>query len=83
MRRLVLLVRDGDRDAALFLFGRVVDLIDADFLRQPLGREAMHDRRRQRRLSVVDVTRRADVDVRLLALELLLCHLCSSQTDVA
>ena len=72
--RLVLLVRDGDRNPALLLFGRVIDLIDADFLRQPLGCKAVHDRRRQRRLPVVDVTGRTDVDVRLLALELLFRH---------
>ncbi len=67
--RLVLLMRDGDRNPALFLLGSVVDLIDTDFLRQPLGRKAMHDCRGQRRLTVIDVTGRPDVYVGLGALE--------------
>ena len=37
LRRLVLLVRDGDGNAALFLFGRVVDLVDAARSRKTLG----------------------------------------------
>ena len=32
LRRLVLLVRDGDRDTALFFFGRVVDVVDVALL---------------------------------------------------
>ena len=35
LRRLVLLVRDRNRNAALFLFGRVVDLVDAAALASP------------------------------------------------
>ena len=45
----------------------------ADLLGEHVG-----DRGGQRRLAVVDVADRADVDVRLVALELLLAHLCCS-----
>ena len=56
------------------LFRRLVDLVEGHLLRQPLGRLNRRDRRRQRRLPVVDVPDRADVHVRLGALELCLCH---------
>src|SRR5918998_717260 len=71
---LVLDVRGRDRDAALLLLGRVVDLLER--LRLPAEPLAQHlgDGRRQRRLAVVDVTDGADVDVRLVALELLFGH---------
>ena len=75
--RLVLHVRRGDRDAALALFRRLVDLVVRHELRAALRRQHLGDRRRQRRLAVVDVTDRADVHVRLVALELLLGHLGS------
>ena len=75
---LVLDVRDRDRDPALLLFRRLVDLVER--------REGVHvrvlvvqhlgDRRGQRRLAVVDVTDGADVDVRLGPLELGLRHWC-------
>ena len=65
LRRLVLLVRDGDRDAAFLFLGRVVDVVDVALLDVGiLGCEAVDDGRRQRRLAVVDVTRGPDVDVR-------------------
>ena len=78
---LVLDVRGRDRDPALLLLGRVVDLLEALDLAAALLGEDLRDRSGQRRLAVVDVTDRADVDVRLVALELLLGHLslsCSS-----
>ena len=78
---LVLDVRRRDRDPALLLLGRVVDLVKALRLAAHLLGEDLRDRSGQRRLAVVDVTDRADVDVRLGALELLLGHLslsCSS-----
>jgi hypothetical protein len=64
-----------DRDATLFLFRSVVDLIH-DQLLGPRPRLGQHlgDRRRQRRLAVVHVTDRADVHMRLGPLEFLLCH---------
>ena len=71
---LVLDVRRRDRDAARLLFRRLVDLVvgregRAAGLGQHLG-----DRRRQRRLAMVDVTDRADVAVRLVAIEFFLGH---------
>src|SRR5439155_11128064 len=75
---LVLYVRRGDRDTALLLLGRVVDLLEAPSLPAVLLGEDLRDRGRQRRLAVVDVPDRAYVDVRLIALELLLRHWCLS-----
>ena len=73
---LVLDVGDGDGDAALTLLGRVVDRVEGAVLGLALQRQVLGDRRGERRLAVVDVTDRADVDVRLVALELLLGHVC-------
>jgi hypothetical protein len=72
--RLVLDVRGGDRDAALALLRSVVDLLERAGLAAVRVSEHLGDRRRQRRLAVVDVTDGPDIDVRLAALELLLCH---------
>ena len=71
---LVLDVGDGDGDPALALLGGVVDRVEGAVLRLALQGEVLGDRRGQRRLAVVDVADRADVDVRLGALELLLGH---------
>jgi hypothetical protein len=70
--RLVLDVRRVDRDAAGLLLGRVVDRLEAPGRAAGLLGENARDRRGQRRLAVVDVTDRADVEMRLAALELLL-----------
>jgi hypothetical protein len=74
--RLVLDVRDRDRDAALLLFRRLVDLIERVVLIEVRVLVVQHlgDRRGQRRLTVVDVTDGADVHVRLGPLELRLSH---------
>jgi hypothetical protein len=69
---LVLDVRGRDRDPALFLLGRVVDLLEAFLLGLTLAGERFRDRCSERRLAVVDVTDGADVHMRLIALELLL-----------
>src|SRR3954452_2848012 len=74
---LVLDVGDGDGDAALTLLGRVVDRIEGAVFGLALQRQVLGDGGGERRLAVVDVTDRADVDVRLVALELLLGHLVS------
>ena len=71
---LVLDVGDGDGDAPLTLFGRVVDRVEGAVLGAALERQVLGDGRGERRLAVVDVPDRADVDVRLGALELLLGH---------
>ena len=71
---LVLDVGRLDRDAALLLLGRLVDLVEGDRGPAALLGEHLRDRGRQGRLAVVDVPDGADVDVRLRALELLLAH---------
>ena len=73
---LVLDVRGGDRDPAFLLLGSVVDLLEAAGFAAPLLRQHGRDGSGQRRLAMVDVTDGADVDVRLVALELLLRHFC-------
>ncbi len=72
--RLVLDVADGDRDAALPLLGSVVDLVEGAEVSAAGQRQELRDRCGQRRLAVVDVPDRADIDVRLAAVELLLGH---------
>jgi hypothetical protein len=64
--RVVLHVRRADRDAAGPLFRRLVDLVVSLELRHALQAEHASDRRGQRRLSMVDVTDGADVDVGLV-----------------
>ncbi len=79
--RLVLHVRHRDGDPPLALFRRVVDGIKRPELHLwVVLREHLGDRRRQRRLAMIDVPDRPDVHVRLAALEFLLRHfvLCSS-----
>ncbi len=71
---LVLHVRDGDGDAALALFGGLVDLVERREVGLALGCPALRDGSGERRLTMVDVTDGADVHVRLGALELLLGH---------
>jgi hypothetical protein len=66
---LVLDMRGRDGDAAGLFFRRCVDLVVGLEVTEILG-----DRSRQRCLAVVNVTNRADVYVRLVALELTLCH---------
>jgi len=75
VRRLVLDVRRRDRDPARLLFRRLVDLVVGRERRAARLRQNLRDRRRQRRLAVVDVTDRPDVAVRLVPLEFRLCHL--------
>ena len=72
--RLVLDVRGGDRDAAFLLLGSVVDLREGAGLGASLLGQHRRDGSGQRRLAMVDVTDGPDVDVRLVALELLLRH---------
>src|SRR5450432_4431614 len=72
--RLVLDVGDRDRDPPLAVFGGVVDRVEGAILRPAFQGEVLGDRRGQAGLAVVDVTDRADIDVRLGPLELLLRH---------
>ena len=73
---LILHVRHRDRHRLGVIAYRPAlgDVLVADDLRQPLFRLHLDDRRRQRRLAVVDVTDRANVHVRLGALEFLFRH---------
>src|SRR6266403_767727 len=82
-RRFVLHVRNRNGDAALALFRSVINRIkrpESDLgvvLAQHLG-----NRRRQRRLAMVNVPNGSDVYMRLVALEFLLRHsLCSSNQN--
>src|SRR5579883_2406525 len=72
--RLVLDMRRRDRDAALALLRRLVDLVVGRERRTAGLRQDLGDRRRQRRLAVVHVPDRADVAVRLIPLEFRLRH---------
>ena len=74
---LVLHVRDRDRDPPRLLLRRLVDLVVRQELREVLLRQNLRDRRRQRRLPVVDVPNRPNIQMRLRTLELLLRHLPS------
>ena len=74
--RLVLDVGDGDGDAALTLFGSLVDLIECGevgFAALGLG-EDLGDGGGKRGLAVVNVADGTDVYVRLRTIELLLGH---------
>jgi hypothetical protein len=68
-------VGDVDGDAALALFGRVVDLVVGLERRLMLERQHLGDGGRQRRLAVVDVPNRPHVDVRLAPVKFLFRHL--------
>ena len=71
---LVLDVGDRDRDPPLALLGGVVDRVEGAVLGLALQGEVLGDGRGEARLAMVDMADRPDVDVRLVALELLLCH---------
>ena len=80
VRGLVLDVTHVDRDTALALFGRLVDVLEAGELRG-LGiavREDLGDRRGQGCLPMVDVSHGSHVHVGLVALELGLGHYVAS-----
>ena len=74
---LVLDVGRGDGDAAFALLGGLVDLVEGGEVGEALVGEDLGDGRGQRGLAVVDVADRADVDVGLVPLELLLGHASS------
>ena len=76
--RLVLDVRRVDRDAALPLLRSLVDVRVVFELRHALLGQNLRDCCRQRRLAVIDVADRTDVDMRLGSLKLLLCHIVFS-----
>src|SRR5690606_23325942 len=73
----ILHVRGRNRDAPLPVLPRMVNRIKRTNLVRRIGHttvQYLRDRRRQRRLTVVHVTNRTNVHVRLAALKGLLCH---------
>jgi len=69
-------VRGRDRDTTSLLFRSGVDRrVILELAAEALGAD-LGQRGGQRGLAVIDVTDGADVDVRLGALELTLCHCC-------
>ena len=60
---LILDMRRGNRNAALTLFRRVVDLIERDEVAADALRENLGDRRSKRRLAMVNVADGAHIDV--------------------
>ena len=69
---LVLDVGNGNGDAPLALLGRLVDVVKAGVLGQLRRREHLGDRRRQRRLPMVNVPDRPHIHMRLVPHKLLL-----------
>src|ERR1019366_7910684 len=70
----ILHVRNRNRNAALPLFRRLVDLVVRRKRREVLLRQSLRDRCRQRRLAMVHVPDRAYVQVRLVANKFFLGH---------
>ena len=75
--RLILNVRRRDGDPPRPLFRRLVNLIERRELGPAGLRQNLRDRRRQRRLAMVNMTNRANIAVRLIPLKLRLRHLSS------
>ena len=71
---LILDMRGRDGDAARLLFRRLVDLVVGRERRPARLRQYLGDRRRQRRLAMIDMPNRADVAVRLCSCKLLFGH---------
>jgi hypothetical protein len=67
-------MRRRNRDAARLLFRRLVDLVIGRKRRPARLRENLGDRRRQRRLAMVDVTDRSHIAVRLVSFEFRFGH---------
>ena len=80
--RLVLHMRRRDRDPARLLLRRLVDLVIGRERRPARLRQHLRDRRRQRRLPMVNVTDRPDVAVRLVPLKFRLRHGSRSPSSV-
>src|SRR5579883_2341467 len=77
VRRLVLDVRGGDRDTTLALFRRIINRIKRPELDlRVVLRQHLRDRRRQRRLPMIDMSDRPHIHVRLTTIKFLFRH-CS------
>ena len=70
----ILHVRRRYRNAPRFLLRRIVDLVIALDVSTELRRRHHRQRRRQRRLTVIHMTNRPHVDVRLRSFKFLLGH---------
>ena len=75
VRRLVFHVRRVDRNPARLLFRRRINIRVRHRLRATSLRQHHRDRRRQRRLAMVNVTNRSNVAVRLVTFKFLFGHL--------
>jgi len=75
IQRLVLNMRRRYRNPPFLLLRRLVNLIKGNIIRQTLQPHMLRDRRRQRRLPMIDVTNRSNIHMRLLPLKLFLRHL--------
>ena len=76
--RLILDVCRVDRDTALALFRSLIDIsivLEGSLAAFRLGKN-FRDCSRQRRLAVIDVTNRTDVDMRFGSLKLFFSHCC-------
>ena len=76
--RFILNVSGVNRNTACFLFGRLIDFIVAHFLCLTLASHYHRNSSSQRGFTVVNVSDRTDVDVRLASVEFCLCHFCKS-----
>ena len=72
-------VGNVDRDAARFLFRRVINRVVCPVLRSPKKLAVLRDRRRQRRLAVIDVPHRPHIQMWLVPLKFLLRHFLSPE----
>ena len=76
--RLILNVSRGNRNAALLLLRGFINISIIRKLSSPMLRQNLRNRSSQRRLTMVNVTNRANVNVRLRALKLLFRHVSTS-----
>ena len=74
VRRLILHMRRRYRNPPLLLLRRLVNLIKRNIIRHPLQSHMLRDRRRQRRLPMIDMPYRTHIHMRLGPLKLLLRH---------
>jgi hypothetical protein len=71
---LVFDVGNRDRDTSLALLGRLIDLIEGRKLGKFFRRQDLGDRRSQGGLAMVDMSDRADIEMRLGSLKFGLAH---------
>ena len=74
IRRIILNVRSRNRNTALTLFWRIINLVEGLKVTPVRFRTNLRQRSSQRRLTMVNVTNRPYVYVYLISLEFFLCH---------